>query len=215
MTVVASIYVALSDWALAFANRDDVRTAAVVFLVILWTCVGISILIDRRRPRTVKSEQDYRYGLTFEGFHPVIGAEFDQDDSELRFAIQLRNFSSGPIKYMLEDVDIRIGNRALPLLLKGTLFGFMARGSGRTSTTSAFKRRDFKELVGHRLEGTAKFIIVYGHPEMPPVRQLTITMSLVLEIPEKGPFGFGSNILGESDIAITWVDPIATPATSA
>jgi len=99
-------------------------------------------------------------------------------------------------------VDIRIGNRALPLFLKGTLFGFMARGSGRTSYSAPFKRGDFKQLVGQPLDGTAKFVIFYGHPELPPVRQLTISMHIFLQIPETGPFGFGMNILEESDVAI-------------
>ncbi|SDS13118.1 hypothetical protein [Bradyrhizobium canariense] len=203
VTVAASIYVGLSSWAIDFVHRPDVRAATFVFLVLLWTYIGFTVLIDRRRARIVKSEQDYRYGLTFEGFQPIAGPDFDHDDSELRFGILVRNYSSGPIKYTLDDLDVRIGNRALPHLLKGVLFGFMARGAGRTSYSPAFKRSDFKQLVGQQLEGTAKFTIVYGHPERPPVRRLTISLSIILMIPESGPFGFGSSILEEIDVAIT------------
>src|SRR2546423_1340204 len=155
--VVASIYVALSERAIEFVNRPDVRAATLVFLVLLWAYVGITILADRRKARVVRTERDYRYGLTFEGFNPMIGPDFDNDDGELRFGIVLRNYSSGPIKYTVDDLDVRIGNRALPILLPGTLFGFMARGAGRTSFSAAFQRRDFSQLIGQRLEGTARF----------------------------------------------------------
>jgi hypothetical protein len=130
----------------------------------------------------------------------MLNAQFDKDDSELGFGIQLRNFSSGPIKYTVEEFDLRIANRALPKIPKGSLFGFMARGAGRTSFSPAFKRSDFKELLGRRLEGTANFAMTYGHPESPPARKLSISMAVYLEITiEAGPIGFGGSILDESD----------------
>jgi hypothetical protein len=202
VTVGVSIYVGLSTWAIDFVNRPDVRAAAFVFLVLLWAYVGFTVLIDRRRPRLVRSERDYRYGVTFEGFNPMAGPTFENDNDELRFAILLRNFSSGPIKYTVDDLDVRIGNRALPHLPRGVLFGFMARGAGRTSYSPPFKRSDFKQLIGHQLDGTARFTVSYGHPELPPVRRLTISLGIALQIPESGPFGFGANILEESDVAI-------------
>jgi hypothetical protein len=202
-TVAASIYVGLSIWAIDFVNRPDVRAATFVFLTLQWTYVGFTILVDRRKARIVKAEHDYRYGLTFEGFHLIVAPDFDSEGGELRFGIGLRNFSSGPIKYAVDDLDVRIGKLALPLLLPGTLFGFMARGSGRTSYSSAFQRKDFSQLIGQRLEGTAKFSISYGHPELAPVRRLTISMGIVLEIRDTGLPGFGFNILHESDDAIS------------
>lgn len=202
LTVAASFYVGLSSWAFEFVNRPEVRGAAFVFLILLWTYIGFTILIDRRKARIVKTEQDYRYGLTFEGFNPFLGATFDKDEDQLRFGILLRNYSSGPIKYTIDELDVRIGNRALPHLAEGTLFGFMARGSGRTSWSPSFTRGDFKQYFGQELSGTATFSVSYGHPEKPPVRRLTISLGITLLIPENGVPGFGANILGETDMAI-------------
>jgi hypothetical protein len=203
MSTIIALWASFTDWAVAMVQNPKVQTAALVFLVLLWTIVGITVLIDRRKPRITKSEHDYRYGLTFEGFVPLINdAAFDKDDSQLRFGISVRNFSSGPIKYTVDELDVRIGNRALPKLKKGELFGFMARGAGRTSASPAFKRGDFKELIGQQLEGTANFSISYGHPELPPVRRLLIVMTIVLHIPESGIPGFGTNILEETDQAL-------------
>jgi hypothetical protein len=202
VSTIIGLWASVTDWAIALVQNPKVQTAALVFLFVLWTSIGITVLIDRRKPRMIKSEQDYRYGLTFEGLLPSLGAEFDSDDSELGFGIQLRNFSSGPLKYTVEDFDVRIGNRALPKLKKGVLFGFMARGAGRTSHAGTFKRSDFAQLIGQRLEGTANFSVTYGHPESPPVRRLSIAMAIILEIPAIGPIHFGSNILEELDQAL-------------
>jgi hypothetical protein len=200
MSALMSIWAAFTEWTFVLVQNPRFQNAVFVFLSLLWTSIGITVLIDRRKPRTVKAEHDYRYGLTFEGLMPALSGPFDTDDSELGVGIQLRNFSSGPIKYTIEELDVRIGNRALPILKKGSLFGFMARGAGRTSYSPAFKRRDFKDFVGQRLEGTANFSITYGHPELPAVRKLSISMAVHLEIPtEPGPVGFGANILDESD----------------
>jgi hypothetical protein len=200
MSTIIALWAAFTEWAVAFVQNPKVQTAALVFLFVLWTSIGITFLIDRRKPRVIKASQDYLYGLTFEGLFPAMGASFDKDDDELRFGLQLRNFSSGPIKYTVEDFDVRIGNRALPRLQKGALVGFMARGAGRTSHGAPFKRGDFKQLLGQLLEGTANFVITYGHPEQTPVRRLSISIGLYLQIPEgDNPIGFGANILQETD----------------
>jgi hypothetical protein len=203
MSTVIGLWASFTDWAVALIQNPKIQTAAIVFLVVLWTSIGITVLIDRRKPRVTKADQDYRYGLTFEGLMlHLLGTDFDKDDSELGFGIQLRNFSSGPIKYTVEDFDVRVGNRALPRVKKGALIGFMARGSGRTSNSGSFKRSDFSQVIGRRLEGTANLLISYGHPERPPVRRMSISIALILEIPESGPIGFGANIIEESDQAL-------------
>jgi hypothetical protein len=205
MSTIIGLWASVTDWAVGLVQNPKVQTAALVFLFVLWTSIGIAVLIDRRKPKVVKAVQDYLYGLTFEGLVPAIAPDFDKDDGELRFGIQLRNFSTGPIKYTVEDFDVRIGNRALPKLKKGDLVGFMARGAGRTSHSPAFKRSDFKQLLGQSLEGTANFSITYGHPEQPPVRRLSVSINLLLQIPENGPIGFGAGILEEADQALNLV----------
>ena len=205
MSTIIALWAAFTEWAVAFVQNPKVQTAALVFLFVLWTSVGITVLIDRRKPRVIKPDHDYRYGLTFEGLMPLLTDAFDKDDSELGFGIQLRNYSSGPIKYTVEDFDVRIGNRAVPKLKKGALVGFMARGAGRISNGGAFKRSDFAQLVGQRLEGTVNLSITYGHPELAPVRKLSISIGLTLEIRAAEPLLFGVSIIDESDQALNLV----------
>jgi hypothetical protein len=103
------------------------------------------------------------------------------------------------MKYSIDEFDVRIGNRALPRMKKGALYGFMARGSGRMSVSEPFNRGDFKELIGKATKGTIIAKISYGHPEMEPARQLFLSLEVVLQLNEKPPHHFGHTILEEVD----------------
>jgi hypothetical protein len=91
----------------------------------------------------VRAHQDYSYGLTFEG----LLAQYDpaSEDEALGFGIQLRNYS-GPLRYVNEEFDVRIGNRALPRVKKGHLTSIMSCGAGRTSTNVPFRKDDINFL---------------------------------------------------------------------
>jgi hypothetical protein len=54
----------------SIVENQRVQIGIGVFLAVLWTIVGITALIDRKRPRKVQTHHDYRYGLTFEGISP-------------------------------------------------------------------------------------------------------------------------------------------------
>src|SRR6266851_4409190 len=72
MSTIIALWAAFTEWAVAFVQNPKVQTAALVFLFVLWTSVGITVLIDRRKPRVIKPDHDYRYGLTFEGLMPLL-----------------------------------------------------------------------------------------------------------------------------------------------
>lgn len=202
MTTLLSIWAAFTDWIVTLAESPRVHTAILVFLSILWTAIGITYLVDRRKPRLVATRYDYRYGLTFEGITPF----YQPDDPEgvLGFGINVRNFTSGPIRYVVEVLDIRIGTRALPKVDKGKLTSIVQRGAGRTSTTKPFSANDIKDFTGQRVQGTATLSIVYGHPESEPVRRLSMEMGIVIQIKEDTrEVFFGHDIREESDTAIT------------
>ena len=199
--------VLLSVATTSFAQLRDLVTnpttviAAGTFLTVLWTIIGVSVLIDRNRPKLVKSHPDYRYGLTLEGLAPSLDSSFD--DAWINFGFQLRNFSQNPIKYTVTHFDVRIGTRALPRPEK-IITGYLARGAGRTTNGLPFKKDDIKEFFGKRVNGTAEAEITYGHPEREPERRLKIRMDLTLGFSFDGspPLTFGAGIVEEEDEAI-------------
>jgi hypothetical protein len=198
VSALIGLWASATESIVTFALNPRVQTAILVFMAVLWTSIGLTYLVDRRRPRFIKPEHDYRYGLTFEGLIPA----YNEDGGSLGIGIQVRNFSSGPIRYTIEEFDVRMGSRALPKIKKGMLTSFMPRGAGRTSVAGMFSAEDLKEFVGKRIEGTVNFSIVYGHPESAPVRRLTMELSVILEMKESPPIGFGSTIDEESDVEI-------------
>jgi hypothetical protein len=200
VTTVVSLWVAASEWATKFVQKESTHVFVFVFLAVLWTWIGILFLRDRRKPRETTPAQDYRFGLTFEGVVPLYTPN---SDPALGFILQLRNFSSGPIRYDVKNMDIRIGTRAMPKFTIGTLSAYMARGAGRTSTPEPFKKADIAEFIGKGLvKGTLECSITYGHPEKPPARKLDLSVDLFLEFRADGNLGFNGNITSEQDVAL-------------
>jgi hypothetical protein len=200
MTTIVSVWAGFSAWATDIVQKQGVQTTVIVFLASLWTYIGIVFLADRKKPREIKAAQDYRYGLTFEGMAPIYDSEISNDDDPmLSVGLQLRNYSSGPIRYDIETFDVRIGTRSLPKMKKGLLYGFMPRGGGRFSTNVGFKKSEIQEFMGKRSTGTVEVSISYGHPEHAPSRRLIMLFDLTIEFRE-GKLGFSSNIIEERDV---------------
>jgi hypothetical protein len=196
VSVLLALWASLEDWATAFVTKPSTQTFLIVFLALLWTSIGLVVLADRRKPREVRATQDYRYGLTFEGVVPLYNPT--ENEGTLALGITLRNYSSGPIRYDIDSLDLRIGTRSLPKVEKGILYGHMARGAGRTSMPAAFNKSDIAEFMGKRPTGTLEVSILYGHPEHPPVRRLRIIFDLLFVFSETN-LGFSANIKEEKD----------------
>lgn len=199
MSAILSLWAALTDFVVAIAENPRVHTAILIFLTVFWTSIGVVYLFDRRKPRVIKPEHDYRYGLTFEGIVPLYDP--NNEDGALQFSLQFRNFSSGPIRYTVESFDIRIDTRSLPKLKKGALTSFLPRGGARNSSQLPFKKSAIQEFIGKTTEGTVDFEVSYGHPELPPVRFLKMSLRIVLVMAENPhpSLGFNAIILEESD----------------
>ena len=182
-----------------FFHRADVQTIALIFLALFWTYIGFVVLSDRKKPRETRPFHDYRYGLTFEGIFALYNPESPEGEGTLSFAIQLRNFSSGPLKYEIEVFDVIINNRILPRLKKGTFTSIMSRGAGRTSRHQGFKKEDIKDFLDKQVKGTLDLVIVYGHPERDFERRLKMSFELGLLIQSNGPPSYSDTITSESD----------------
>lgn len=214
LVVSAAIGLTAGLWegAVSFFSLPAVQVGIGLWLASLWTIVALLILVDRRIPRMVKIQPDYRYGLTFEGIVPNI--DVLNETGWLSFALQIRNYSQAPIRYTVEGFDFRIGTRALPKPKK-ILTGYLPRGSGKTISPSQFSKDEVREFFGKRMQGTAEISVIYGHPEEKPIRRLRIGCDITIHLPKDDeeaqagvqpiklkPFGFGADIITETDEAI-------------
>ena len=198
MSLVTGLVVAIRASAVSFFQEPAVQVGISIFLITLWTIVGVLYVYDRTKPRTMRVVPDYRYGLTFEGLNPFLDA---MDEAVwLSFGIAIRNYSQAPIRYAIEEFDIRIGSRALPKPEK-IFTGYLPRGGGKSISPSKFRKDDVREFFGKRVKGTADISISYGHPEEKPVRRLRLHLEITLHFAETGepPFAWGADIQKEED----------------
>ena len=200
VTTLTALAAAAGLWLADWQHVQYWLASLATFVGIIWAAAGIVWLGTRSEPHVVTSYRDYAYGLTFEGliphYHP------DRADEALGFGIQLRNFSVGPIRYVVEEFDVRIGNRALPKVKKGHLTSIMSRGAGRLSNTVAFSKEDIAGLVGKNAKGVVDIAIDYGHPEEPPIRRLNVGLDVTLDFSNPPSLTFAAGIRSESDKAI-------------
>jgi hypothetical protein len=161
-------------WLRDIALNPVTFVAATTFLIVLWTIIGICVLIDRRRPRVVRSHLDYRYGLTFEGLSPI---------------------------YLSATANIiRAGSMQLNITVRNYT-GFLARGASRSSKNVPFTADDLREFYGKPdTKGLAEFWITYGPIDGPPERRLKMTIEFFIALSEDGAqLGYADNIVEDED----------------
>lgn len=201
MTTAAGLLASASLWLASPGNVSYWVGSILIFAGVIWSAAGIAWLGTRGQPTITKPHQDYRYSLTFEGLHP----NYTPDDLErtLGFRMDLRNFSGGPLRYVVREYDVRLGKRALPRIKKGHLQGLMARGAGRTSSTDPFSAEDIKDLIGKVTHGTVDIVVDYGPPDGPFVSTLTLGFDIVLDLTRgNGVPAWGANIREERDTPV-------------
>lgn len=208
-SAIAAIGAGAIGWLRALVLSPAAVAAAVLFLTVLWTIVGITVLLDRRRPRAIRPHVDYRYGLTFEGFIPryILPSLSFPDAGSLHFAFMVRNFTQSPMKYEIEHVDIRLGTRAIPRVPSGTIKGFMARGAGRMSSIRGFTKDQLAEFYNNGnnpAKGSVEVLYVYGPPDGSPERRLRIDIEIYVMLEKDGEsFGWQDSIISEEDEPIS------------
>jgi hypothetical protein len=146
MSAVLGLVAAIYGGAYDVASNPRVQVGIGTFVAVLWTIIGILVLVDRRKPRLIRSYQDYRYGLTFEGMSPIL--DKDNEEAALQFSLQLRNYSMGPIQYAIEHFDVRIGSRALPEWKSEGKTVYMPRGAEEHPARSLLKKTTLKSSMG-------------------------------------------------------------------
>lgn len=199
-TIITAGSVALAAWrwGKSVIVKPLFHSVVLVFVATLWTLIGLSWL-SRRKPKDVDA---LRYGITVEGITPVF------EGIGLQFGIAVRNYSPVPLRYWVEEFEVKIDTRTLPTKYKqDSLTAMLPRGSQRTSSTNSFKMEHLMEFLGKRVEGSLDFSIKYGDADKEPVRRTKMSLHIFLvfpnlpEQPIHGPLllGFNSSILEESD----------------
>jgi hypothetical protein len=197
VSAVVALYVAVSDWATGIANSPTTHAVALTFLVLFWFYIGVVFLIDRNKPRLIRSDQDFAYGLLQDGVVPSYLPTLDPE-KVLQFGIRFRNFTAGPLRINFEKFEVLIGTRTLPRH-KGTASSLIPRGGARVVSANPFSQSDLAEYQGKAVSGTIEMSVTYGHPEKKPVRRFKTLLHIQLSFKRPDSLGYADAILEESD----------------
>jgi hypothetical protein len=198
VSALVAFAVAAFTWTSDFVHRTEVQTAAAVFLVLLWTYIGVSTVSRRKRPIIIRHEEEYSYTLLHEG----INFGFDPDNVEncLQLGINLRNVGTLPMLYVVESLQVVIGDRTVTKKEYKNNSGIMARFGARVFRDTGFRRDAIKELFDTEVAGSIKYSIAYGPPDAPSVRRLKLEIEIGMRLaldPTKR--GFSDTIISELD----------------
>jgi hypothetical protein len=200
VSVLAALYVARSNWASGFVQNPKVDAAAFAFLVLLWTYIGFTTLIDRQKPRLIRTQQDFDYGLLLEGCVPYYAPT--NTEAALQLGVQLHNFTGGSLRFRIEKFEMNIEGNALPH--RESVDSFIPRGGTKIYKMAPYAQSDLKGYQNRAVTGSIKLSISYGHPDRQPVRRLTTTLELHLDFTQSVSLGYAESTREETD------EPIVT-----
>ncbi len=196
MSTVAAAIVGFWDQATAFAGDPKTRSVILVFLAVLWTSIGVRVIIAQNRPRIVKTAHEYPYSVIIEGIAPI----YNQGSADRAFsiAVNFRNVGAGPIRIRLEELRIVVGDRTLPDSPSPADM-VLARLAARAYQSGGFKR----DVLKGEMTGSLTFSVIYGPPDGNFIRRFKLRAKIhVVEAGADGKLGFGHDILEESDTAV-------------
>ena len=168
-----------------WAHLADLSTLSLVLYVILssagtlWTLLGVIWLWREMRPSGERIAFECAYGLALDGLHLA------KDDAQLPPAVQLgivlRNASSVPLRYKVEEIHVVMGTTAIPYPTLINDGGVISRGCTTLFLYPAFPQN----TIQPRVKAVVEFTIGYGHPDYGLVRRLKRKLDVSLRLDDK------------------------------
>jgi len=139
--------------------------------------------------------EGYAYGLAYEG--PYMAFNPQSDDANLQLGVTIRNVTANPLRYTVDRFDVVVGDRTIVAPVIFSTGGIIPRGCTRTYFYPPFKREQIQQFMVGTVQGSITVEFLYGHPDGPLVRRLT--MKLLINLKLNDPVGLRDLILSESD----------------
>jgi hypothetical protein len=192
--ICAAIWAWLSQQPLVWVAIAALAT----FTLLIWMWNGITWARNQKRPSKARISFDYAYGLSLENI--TLGLDDDgRGDAALQFGLNLRNATSGPIKYYVEEFDVIVNDRTAALPLFKNRGGPLPRDARTIFFYPPFSKSVLEECRP-RAAGLIKFTITYGHPEAGYSRRAKKRLSFNARLDNK--VGLAYVVEDESDEAI-------------
>ncbi len=196
LTALAAYWLVLSAW----LTSPPVYIACIVFVLCLWTIIGIHSAFHLNRPRHVIVSGPLEHCISIEGFQIFINPE--GGDNALQIGCNFRNMWSGAIRIEVEEFNLTIEDRFLPEAERKVSMT-IPRLSARGIRSGFFKQ----EVIKQKMVGNLKLIVLYGKIDELFSRSYTLRSKLYLGIQQSAggqiiAVGLADEFLSESDVPI-------------
>lgn len=160
MTAILAFITGWWTVAFDFVQQPRIYVGALVFLVLLWTLIGILMLRDRGRPIRTQGVQRLEHSLVWNGFLFVHDA--NDDDHFYQIGVAFTNHSGNALKYQIEQFDVIIEKRFVNVREEKNTSGIIPFASGRTYWCNAYKKEDVVSFVDKKVKGSIELAMMYG-----------------------------------------------------
>jgi hypothetical protein len=165
ISVIGASIVAYFNSALEWVRLPTVYITAATFLFILWTYIGLSAIIRRRKPQIVTIHHDYAYGLSPEGMLAMVGSfpsnhPIRPNGKAIAIVCNFRNASAGPLRMRIEEARVNLNNKSNDESINQVdlILPRMAQKSIRIGAIPVEQNED-------KMTGSVILRLNYGHPD--------------------------------------------------
>jgi hypothetical protein len=166
-------YAAWWTWATQWGYLPIYLSALAAFTLTIWIINGVLWLRRQARPSRARISFDYSYAMALEDIEFVIDDTNAFNTLELR--PKFRNVANGPVKFMVEKIDIRIEDR---IAQARHIEGVIPRATLRTIILNSGFTREAYDKFNERSGGIMEYIIKYGYPDEQYTRQVSTSIEL-------------------------------------
>jgi hypothetical protein len=196
LTVSVLVGALLATWgsALVWIQKPAVYVPALAFLFVLWVFVGLAILWNRKHPQSVRIAHEYAYSLIPEATQAMLAQVGPHHEPAVALVFNFRNVGAGPLRLRVEDLRVVIDARTnddIPPNLEVTLARMGSKGI----------RTIVRRTPGMGVyEGTATLKLLYGPPDVKPVRRYILKVKVNINSDEAPPAAhYSDEIVEEKD----------------
>jgi len=197
VTAVLAMWASSLKAVFDFANNPHVNLAIQLFVLAFWTYVGIRFLVSLRDTSRVFVAQDFRYGISPDGYS--LGLDHKSDENAFQLGVHFRNHVNSAVKIKVEQFRILIDDRTCP---EGDHIELiLPRIAVRGIRSASFK----KDVIKENMNGIVELKLIYGDPDGEYIRRFHMKVKVFIHL-NKDKYGKFDNTGGVADEIISITD---------
>lgn len=198
MAALIAILAYISGYATKLIHDSAIHDAGTLFIFLLWSWVGITILARGSRPILTRQVARLEHGLAYEGMG-IAHDPYQTGDDIMQIGIDLRNYSGVAVSYEVERFDITIKTRHVSSALNTNRTGTIPFGAARCYWAPAYPRNELRDFLSKTVDANVELLITYKPYNEERKRRLSMTFVLGLTFGDVGIIGINDRIIDQKE----------------